>query len=253
MKGHFCELIGSLGLCPYDVDDAIADAVDKLVDILGYRATRDFCLAASDEAVLAAVTPASFVEKSLQQSQKSSLSPILNVDLPEEDYSRDSWVRGLTAAMRVASALDIKPSDPHGADRILDILQVDTGNLVHSPSNSDRLPFAGAVSRQEETLQMAFLQDKEEDRRFAAARSVYLAWVSESQSQRLVTQARTRDQQASRQFAAELLVPRSYLRSAAGSGMLYDEQVREIARLRKTNLAVVRHQANNIGLTLAWG
>jgi hypothetical protein len=250
---EFCQLIGSLGLCPYDVDDSIADAVDMLVDILGSRATRDFCLAVSEEEVGAAVTPIEFIAQSLLQSRKSSLAPILGIDLPPETFAQDSWIRGLTAAMRVSSTLKIASADQRGADRVFDLLQIDTNNVVRTQSNINRLPFAGAVDRQEESLQVAFLQEREDVGRFAAARSIYLAWVSEQQSRRLITQARTRDQQASRQFAAELLVPREYLRSTVEGGMLYDEQVREIAWLRKANPAVVRYQANNMGLALTWG
>jgi hypothetical protein len=250
---EFCQLIGSLGLCPYDADDATADAVDTLVDVLGHRATRDFCLAASDEAVRAAVTPVSSIAQSLLHSQASTLTPLLNIALPPESFAQDSWVRGLTAALRVASALNIAPTDPQGADQVLDLLKIDTRSFTNTKSNSGWMPFAGIVDRQDETIQMAFLQEREEDRRFAAIRSAYLAWVSEKQSRRLATPARTRDQQASRQFAAELLVPRAYLRSVAESGMLYDEQVRDIARVRKANPAVVRYQANNSGLGLSWG
>lgn len=177
------------------------------------------------------------------------------MELPVDDFSKQSWTRGLTVAMRTGFTLDIETMDDSGADKFFDRLnvdttacaQADTGNIEEPP------PFAGAVERDDTLFRTALLQPNEGDRRFAAARSVYLAMVSEGKSRRLITQARTRDQQASRQFSAELLVPRAYLRAVAEEGVLHEEQVREIARRRKANPNVVRYQANNTGIQIDQG
>jgi hypothetical protein len=86
-------------------------------------------------------------------------------------------------------------------------------------------------------------------RRFSAGRAAYLAWVSETQSRKLATNAVTRDQQASRSFAAEILIPQAYLKSLAGSkGELHNDQVREAVRLRRVMPDVAFKQAYNAGI-----
>jgi len=90
-----------------------------------------------------------------------------------------------------------------------------------------------AIDRQGNVAKIALLAEGISHRRFAAGRATYLTWVSGNQARRLMTNAVTRDQQASRQFAAEILVPQSYLKNLAHSkGMLSYDQVIEIAQSR---------------------
>jgi hypothetical protein len=100
----------------------------------------------------------------------------------------------------------IEIKDPRGADKMFDRLNIDTS---HGAGLSDisALPFNGAIDRHDTLAKVALLQDDVLHRRFGAGRATYLAWVSEQQSLRLVTNAVTRDQQASRSFAAEILIP----------------------------------------------
>jgi hypothetical protein len=99
-------------------------------------------------------------------------------------------------------------------------------------------------------MRIIIIPEGDGHRRFAAARAIYLAWASEPQSQRLATAAVTRDQQASRQFAAEILVPRAYLEAQASRGRLSYDQAHEIARQRRASPWVVFHQANNSGISI---
>lgn len=54
------------------------------------------------------------------------------------------------------------------------------------------------------------------DREFSAARASFLAWNGAEVNSRLVTTARTRQQRASRAFAAELLAPAAFLKKRLG-------------------------------------
>ena len=84
----------------------------------------------------------------------------------------------------------------------------------------------------------------------AAGRAAFFFWTGHSEDRRLITDAATRDQQASRAFAAELLIPQAYLRSKAEANKLRWDQVHSIAEHAVVSLDVIKHQALNCGLQL---
>jgi hypothetical protein len=94
---------------------------------------------------------------------------------------------------------------------------------------------------------MALIEQTETPRRrFAGARAAFLAWSGRHNSSRLLTDARTRDQQASRAFAAEILAPISYIRAKAYHGeTLSNYQVGELAYELRVSPAVIENQARS--------
>jgi len=103
----------------------------------------------------------------------------------------------------------------------------------------------GAVARDNQRARFGLIQDDQVHRRFSAARATYLAWTSGAKDSRLITNAVTRDQQASRAFAAELLVPAAYLRSQATGRKLPSYKADEIAYEANVSPWVVQRQAAN--------
>jgi hypothetical protein len=247
---EFCELVGSLGLSPADATDALSQSLERIYDVLGGRATRDFCLAAKKDDVESSIRGAVSVAQYLPNAGDTKLTPLMDARLPPENYSRPSWLRGMQAAKNLREKLLINARDPMGADKIFDRLGIDPTQSVHLPDvNNIQLPFSGAIERHDNTAKIALLQQDVMHRRFGAGRSTYLAWVSEHESRRLVTNAVTRDQQASRSFAAEILIPQAYLTRLAGSTReLHYDQVREVARERRIMPDVARKQAYNAGI-----
>jgi hypothetical protein len=245
---RFCALMGSLGLSPGDVTDKLGDAVGQIYNYLGDRATRDFCLAATEPLVEASILSAKVVSQHLQEAPDIALAQLLDVPLPRENYHAPSWRRGKQAAKNVRERFGIDVKNPGGADIVFERLKIDVARQVDIPDNAC-VAFNGAIDRRDGTAKVALLQPELLHRRFSAGRAAYLAWVSETQSRRLVTNAVTRDQQASRSFAAEILIPQTYLKSLAGSkGELHYDQVREAARLRKVMPDVAFKQAYNAGI-----
>jgi hypothetical protein len=248
---EFCELVGSLGHSPGDLSDELATALERIYEILGSRAARDFCLAATSDVLASSARGAESVAAYLSKVRDSELSPLLGAVLPPENYSRPSWLRGMQAAKNLRDKLRIDVKDVMGADNIFERLQIDTTSNVNLPELNDAaaLPFSGAIDRSDSTAKVALLQTDQLHRRFGAGRVTYLAWVSEAQSRRLVTNAVTRDQQASRSFAAEILIPQAYLTRLAGSKReLHYDQVREAARERRVMPDVAFKQAHNAGI-----
>jgi hypothetical protein len=78
--------------------------------------------------------------------------------------------------------------------------------------------------------------------RFARA---FLGWSSGSRASRLITSARTREQQGCRAFAAELLAPSDYIQRRAGGSAISMFRIEEIAADLEVSPAVVKWQAQN--------
>jgi hypothetical protein len=248
----FCELVGSLGLSPYNVQPITADAIDRLENSLGVRATRDFCLAVNEDQLLKTVSAVDCISKWMEIGEGATLAPLSQMTLPSDNLRIPSWRRGINAARSVMSEFNVSYSDPRGADRVFDKFHIDPSKTVSLfPGNgAGDLPFSAAVQRNDDAAKVALLQNEEPRRRFAAARAMYLAWASEKQSTRLATNAITRDQQASRQFAAEILVPRKCLDAQSKDGRLYAHVAYEIARARRASPEVVYLQARNAGIQI---
>lgn len=222
----------------------VANTINVLVDRLGYDAARDFCSAAKGDELLPSARKTIQLSENTSQQTTFSLEAIQEVAFPKDNFTGASWKAGVEAAKNVRSAFNISFSDTRGPDRIFERFMCNPDVLLNNSDDSD-VPIDAIVTRQENMAFLSLLQTHVPKRRFATGRAIYLAATSGRKSRRLITDALMRDQQASRAFAAELLVPSEYLRSEAGYGSLSSEQVLEIAHTLKASPWVVRHQASN--------
>jgi hypothetical protein len=249
---EFCKYMGALGLSPYFGNDVIEGVLDRLADTLNSRLIMDLCLASTPEEFERTAGYAELAIASTDSAPEATLEPLTTVTAPSENFSIPAWRVGVQAATRVRSRLGIKDLDPGGGTQFLDALCVDpTRAAVKSEQPRDESHVVGAVQRNRMTARLALLQRNEVQRRFAAARAVYSAWTAEHENEgRLLTQAVTRDQQASRAFAAEMMAPVAYLKKHARGSKLHQEQVFEIAGALHISADLVRKQAQNNGLTI---
>lgn len=248
----FCELIGSLGMAPSCVNDEISNAVEKLLGILGPKAVRDFCLAVTPAQILNSMAYAEEISERLPQLADSKLDALIKADFPSENLKAPSWRRGMQAAKNLREKLGIDVKDDNGATKIFEDLNIELKPFDSKIKKSGSAIFSGAIDRQGNVAKIALLAEGASYRRFAAGRATYLTWVSGNEARRLMTNAVTRDQQASRQFAAEILVPQSYLKTLAQSkGKLSHDHVIEIAQSRGAMPDVAFKQAYNAGITVA--
>jgi Zn-dependent peptidase ImmA (M78 family) len=88
-------------------------------------------------------------------------------------------------------------------------------------------------------------------RRFAAARATYFFWTDAPDEEHLITSAATRDEQASRAFAAELLIPRDYIRSEGTGGKIKMQKLADIAEREDVSRSLIRWHAENNGLVIS--
>jgi hypothetical protein len=249
---QFCQLMGALGHSPYVPNPHIENMLERLVSLLGEHQVLDLCLAASPANFSTAARAAEFANTAMSASRDASLEPLATISVPPDNPLLPAWRRGVQAAKRVRAKLGIEEMDPLGGQILLDKLKIDLGRALSHENEPEPASIVGAVSRKEQCARIALLQAGTDRRRFSAARAAYLAWSAEDRTEsRLMTNAVTRDQQASRAFAAETLIPFAYIRSQAKSSTLPQHLLYDIASNANVEIDVVKKQAQNSGLQIA--
>jgi hypothetical protein len=243
---EYCRLVGSLGLCPYDDHTEIDAILERVTSVLDRTMITDLCEAADVSSFRSAAVLAEKLKSALPQGQAVDLSCLRNVEIPLDNLPA-AYRWGLEATKRVRQHLGISSRDPSGGNSFFDQVGLDVSkSIVIAPDNaSDLARVAAALEREDVCLNVALGEAKESQRRFTAARAAFLGWIKADHTRRLVTGARTRDQQASRAFAAELLAPISYIQSRTGGRTISVYRIDEIADELAVSPAVVRYQAQN--------
>ncbi|MBN8979436.1 MAG: hypothetical protein J0I08_23505 [Rhizobiales bacterium] len=242
----YCRLMGAMGLSPYVEHPEIDGAIDKISGLLTDDELTDLCEAATIGGFSYAAEFSGRIAESLRQSPSIKMNAILGLERPLDNV-RHAYEWGYNSASRARQALGIKSDDPSGRKSFFDKLGFDplaSSDLGHPVSNL--FPIHGAVAREDETIKLALSTGV--DKEFSAARASFLAWSSDDKVSRLVTTARTRQQQASRAFGAELLAPAAFIKKRLGrdrevSSFSLDSISNEIG----VASSIVRLQAQNNG------
>jgi hypothetical protein len=241
---EYCRLMGALGLSPYQENPQIEEVLDIISSRLPSRVVLDLC-ETSDKATLSPLADMTIAAvETLGGMREIDLSDLLSVSLPS-DSARFAWQRGREAAGRVRKHFHISNADPEGSKKFFDRLDLET-NGVATDKGANQLQ--GALQRVDANMQLAVLDDREPQQRFIAARAAFLGWATETDAARLVTSAITRDQQASRAFAAEIIAPVAYIRTKAKNKILSDHGIQEIAEILHAPVGAVAYQARHGGI-----
>jgi hypothetical protein len=243
---QFCQFAGALGLDPHDVGDPTAALLERLLGKLGQRLLMDLCLVAPPASFDAIAGAAEIAFDGLNSVPAANLAPLLALSVPADNFALPAWRRGVQTARQLRKRLGVDESDPAGATRVFD--QLDLHTERYGAHFANEVSLTGAVSRGGDQAHVALLQPAVTQRRFAAARAVFSAWTAEPQEKRFLTSAVTRDQQASRAFAAELTAPYALLRARSKNSKLSQDQVFDLATELQIGTDVVSKQALNNGL-----
>ena len=244
---QYCRLIGTLGLSPYEEHDDIDRIIGTLLEARTPASIVGDLFQVSDNSNLTLLaTAAQQLWIKLPKVREVNVEPLVDIELPEPRGAAP-WQWGKEAARKVRTNFGIASQDPKGGHAFFDRIGVDP-----SPSDITDLAFdptaerlSGGVKRNDATMQIALNEPEPPRRRFAAARAAFLGWSSGTSCSHLITTARTREQQASRAFAAELLAPFDYIRRRAGGSAVSMYRVEDIARELGVTPAVVKWQAQN--------
>jgi hypothetical protein len=242
----YCRLIGAMGLSPYVNHPEIDKALDGISDSITDSVLKDLCEASTIGSFTRAAEFTGRIANSLESSSAIEISPFLKISKPL-DVVQKAYDWGYAAAGKARHELGISDDNPEGRVEFFKKLgfdpkaSVDIGNPV-----SNVFPIQGAISRHDNSIKLALSSGT--DKEFSAARGSFLAWVSGETDARLVTTARTRQQRASRAFAAELLAPAAFLKKRLGrerdvSPFTLDKVSTEIG----VASTIVRLQAKNNG------
>jgi hypothetical protein len=248
----YCRMIGSLGLSPYVSHPEVDAAFDKVVGKITDSMLTDLCEATNIKNIDKAADVTNGISDVLAQAKPIQVRELLKVAKPPDNSPR-AYEWGYNATDAARSALGIAHDDPSGSSAFFDRLKFDP--TVGAEETSEGTPnplISGAVDREDDNMRVALMGNNRAHKKFAAARTAFLTWSQSRKSSRLVTAARTRDQQASRAFAAELLAPAKFLTKKLGdraevSSFVLDKISEEMGIAS----SVVRYQAKNNGYYLA--
>lgn len=241
---QYCKLIGALGLSPYEEHEEIDRVIESMTETPS-SVVNDLFQASNGSDVSALSRAARQLWSQIPTFREIDIEPLVGLDLPGQ-FGSAPWQWGKEAARIVRTGLGISSRDPRGGHAFFDKIGIDPDASDASGIIDDELAttrLSGGMKRNDETMQIALAEPDFPRRRFAAARGAFLGWASGMSSSHLITTARTRDQQASREFAAELLAPSVYIRGKAGGSAISTYRIEEIARELDVTPAVVKWQA----------
>lgn len=251
---EYCELIGSLGLSPYEDHPKIDAVIDKLYDRLDRPLVKDLCNTANEATLPSLAELTIGIAETLDAAaQEAKLGDLLAVRLPPDQHPF-AWQWGREAAHQVRREFHISNADPQGGQNFLTALDLGSMKTI-GPRRAEQI--SGGLRLYGDRLQLAMFDELPPQQRFTAVRAAFLGWVHSAPGAHLVTTAITRDQQASRAFAAEMLAPTGYIRTRAPNRVLSDHAIDEIAQALGAPAGAVRFQAGRAGINVvesrSWG
>lgn len=246
----FCRLVGALGLCPYENNSSIERALDAASSVLSPKQLMDLCLTSTPSDLVIAASVAARAHISLQNEPEIDLSGFGSLKIPRDTFAAPAYRAGYQAARDLRKHFGVSEKDIDGANIVFDKLNMRQAIKSDSAIESSKSPVVGITQRSDGSGKVALIRTSRSSRRFSGARAAYLFWASSPEENRLITAAVTRDQQASRAFAAELLAPQAYIRAQSSAGKLKWDKLQEMAERANVATDVIKLQATNCGLQL---
>ena len=273
---RLCEWSARMGIDPFDPEELTDDLAETLPELMLNLDTplrddlldaerpqtlqRDMGWLSRAEALAADAGSASHREPTFQPRSRlppvGGLAAARNPEAVRSDADTGT-AHGLGYACAAALRQYLSPADGHEPIEDLDEILVRLG-WAQSPSRTmepeAESPLEAAVTRSEDGAPVAIVGNAETDtngHRFRLARSIFFRHFSRKRGagRRLVTEAHTREQRASRAFAAEFLAPAAGLSQRLG-GSVSSRGIDELAHHYGISAWVIGHQIQNH--RLAW-
>ncbi|MGC8641468.1 MAG: ImmA/IrrE family metallo-endopeptidase [Isosphaeraceae bacterium] len=248
---HFCTLAGRMGLDPYDrseMTDELSRFLEETIDFPESALVSDLTELARPDSVQ---TQWEWVTRMSRELHLGPTSSVYSFDLSKLELSPHQFGYRLARRVREAAKLDAAVPIASAEDVARSIMgaefQIQDRN--HVPGDGIRAIVGQAPGGA--VVSAGPRPSIETSQRFLTARSVYHALVTIHESQRLVTDAYSWDQKASRAFAAELLAPQKALASRVKSLPADRYTIEELSREFKVSTMVIEKQLENAGVSLA--
>ncbi|MHB1558181.1 MAG: hypothetical protein ACYC61_12020 [Isosphaeraceae bacterium] len=247
---EFCRLAGRMGLDPYDREEMTEDLAaffESMLTDADDPLVRDLTEAAKPESVQALWN---WVRDASQALHLGPSSAGLPFELPARRSSPAEY--GYEVARRVRAFAGVGDLPIDSVEKVASAATNRSFEVVprnHIPgkeikavvgeTGSGNFVVAGPESR---TLNQ---------RRFMSARGLFHALATSRSSQRLVTDAYSTDQKASRAFAAELLAPRRGLLDRLPGSTADPETVESLGKEFQASNYVIQLQLGNAGVAFS--
>lgn len=249
----FCTLAGRMGIDPYDHGE-MTDELAGFFEHAGISPedplVRDLTEVARPESIARQWAWLSSVGLDLELGS----NPVdLTFTLPPGESTPPRFGYGLARVVRAAAG--VSPESPLGAVELVarDVvgrrLRIEDRN--HLPGHGVRA-IIGQSGRDGDVVVAGPRSSRPDNQRFLCARSFYHALVTTSDSPRLVTDAFSWDQKASRAFAAELIAPRHALLARLSESHADSATIESLSREFNASTLVIEKQLENAGVTLSY-
>ena len=212
---------GRLGIDPYDPD---APDIGILAEGLPEELINDI----SD-----AIAVSQLIETAeWTRGAKNELASYPTIDVaafgepPRDDLRIAPGEIGFRAASDLRTRLGLGGQHPKKA---VDELLRGVASKEATLTERGPAPLTGLIHRSNGVAHIGTVARSARQRRFRACAATYIAWLSKSGDMRAATVAFTRQQQASRAFAAEMVAPRQYLFERSGNTGLTEEDIEKEA------------------------
>jgi hypothetical protein len=248
---QFCTLAGRMGIDPYDpneMTDELAEFFEKAVTDPQDPLVRDLTEVARPDSI---EQQWSWLTK---VSEELRLGPN-RVELPFPITTPGPLPHqfGYDLARKVREKANIQAAAP-----LVDIDQVARASMNRGLRLEDRNHVPGdgvraivGRSPSGEVVTAGPQPPRQDSQRFLIARSLYHALVTSQESRRLVTNAYSWDQKASRAFAAELLAPQEAIENRIGTSEADRETVERLSHQFNVSAKVIEKQLQNAGIPLS--
>ena len=252
-EAEFCRAAGRLGLDPYDLDDwpdgvrewferSPPGRLDSGLNIDLLESPDPASVKASQCDALGRITRALALAES-----SHAFGPVTRDDSAfSSGYSLAQWVRARMGVTPSEPIKDLREATEAACGRALEVDQ------AHALPDGHLLSVVGWRAGSVPIVATGRTRaGRESALRFLWSRGLYMALRETASGPRLVTDAKTWDQRASRAFAAELLAPREHVReqySEVETRAGRDEADASLAELYNVSPMVIRHQVENVRL-----
>lgn len=249
---EFCTIAGRMGIDPYDrseLTDELAEFLEKTLTNPSDPLVRDLTEVAQPNSVeqqwlwLAAVSEelklgANAIPHSLTLPSRTLSPPQFGYKLAHEirDVAELGQFSRLESVEQTASIVLEKPFRVHERNHIPG---QGVRAIVGQSSDGNVISVGPAPARAD-------------NRRFWEARGLYHAIVTSQHGRRLVTNAYSWDQKASRAFAAELLAPQRALSAMVASPIADQEVIERLSGEFQASTFVIERQLENAGIQLSY-
>ncbi len=249
----FCTLAGRMGIDPYDhseMTDELARFLEDTVTSPEDLLVRDLTEVARPDSIVQQWSWLSSVGTDLELG---SNAVDLSFNLPSPASLPPQFGYGLARLVRATAGVSAE-SPLHSVESVTEAVvgrRLRVENRNHVPGHGIRA-IVGQSARDGDIVAAGPQPFRPDNQRFLNARSLYHALVTTRNGRRLVTDAFSWDQKASRAFAAELIAPQGALVARISGSRADSIEVESLSREFTASTIVIEKQLENAGVSLSY-